>query len=103
MTSTYRLKAASIAVAAALAAYGAPAAAQDWSGGAMNPAAVSGPMATQAAAEAQARRRTDTPRKVTGSPARSRRICADARAKVAAGDGTRRLSRLLALCAKGGY
>lgn len=97
------LRVAAIALSAALGAYVAPASAQEWSGGAMNPATVSGPMATQAAAEAQANRRSDVQRKVKGSPTRSREICTDARGKIAAGDDNPRLSRLLALCAKGGY
>lgn len=97
------LRVAAIALSAALGAYVAPASAQEWSGGAMNPATVSGPMATQAAAQAQASRRGDAQRKVKGSPTRSREICTDARGKIAAGDDNPRLSRLLALCAKGGY
>ncbi len=80
-----------------------PVAAQEWSGGAMNPATVSGPMATQAAAEAQAQRAGRARSGVRGSPARSRQICADARSKVEAGDDSPRLPRLLALCKKGGY
>lgn len=98
-----RLKSASIATALACVAAFSPAAAQDWSGGAMNPATVSGPMATQAAAEAQARRQGGTRGSVRGSPARSRQICSYARSKVEAGDESPKLPRLLALCKKGGY
>jgi hypothetical protein len=99
----YKLRAAFIALSPMLGSFGTPAAAQEWSGGAMNPATVSGPMATQAAAEAQARRRGKPRDAVRGSPARSREICSDARSKVAAGDDNPRLPRLLALCEKGGY
>lgn len=93
-----------LVVAMLAAGVGVPAsAAQEWSGGAMNPATVSGPMATQAAAEAQAQRVGRARGSVRGSPARSRQICADARSKVEAGDDSPRLPRLLALCKKGGY
>ena len=101
--STSDLGAVSLAVFTALCLYAVPAAAQEWSGGSMNPATVSGPMATQAAAEAQVDRQSKSRRKSKGSPARSREICTDARSKVAAGDESFRLSRLLALCTKGGY
>lgn len=77
-----------------------PLAAQDWSGGAMDPAAVSAPMAVQAASAAQAHRRGG---KAAGSPARSRQICATARDRMAAGEDDPKLPRLLALCRKGGY
>lgn len=75
-------------------------AAQDWSGGAMDPAAVSAPMAVQAASAAHAHRRGG---KAKGSPARSRQICLDARERMAAGENDPKLPRLLALCRKGGY
>jgi len=77
-----------------------PLAAQDWSGGAMDPAAVSAPMAVQAASAAQAHRRAG---QAKGSPTRSRQICSAARDRQAAGDGDPKLPRLLALCRKGGY
>ncbi|WP_341207390.1 hypothetical protein [uncultured Sphingomonas sp.] len=81
-------------------AVGTPLAAQEWSGGAMDPAAVSAPMAVQAASAAQAHHRTG---KAKGSPARSRQICANARDRMAAGEDDPNLPRLLALCRKGGY
>lgn len=77
-----------------------PLAAQDWSGGAIDPAAVSVPMAVQAASAAQAHPRAG---KEKGSPARSRQICGKARDRMVAGDGDPKLPRLLALCRKGGY
>lgn len=77
-----------------------PLTAQDWSGGAMDPAAVSAPMAVQAASEAQAHARAG---KAKGSPARSRQICGKARDRMAAGEDDPKLPRLLALCRKGGY
>lgn len=103
MGGMHKLRAVFIALSPILGAFGAPAAAQEWSGGAMNPATVSGPMATQAAAEAQAERRGKPRKAVRGSPARSREICSNARSKVAAGDDNPQLPRLLALCEKGGY
>lgn len=77
--------------------------AQEWSGGAMDPVAVSNPMAVQAASEAQARRLRGRQSRASRAT-RTAQTCGNVpRARERLGADNPRVQRLAQLCRQAGY